>query len=152
MNTTEPASSTSTPPKSTQAARRDRIVAGLRRLEAERKPGECFTETEIAEACGVTHRAIVFILRKATYNFAKALHAQAPDLFVSHLGSEQAVKTFFTTLNRNPCRTGEPTGRTPKQRAETVLRRRRRQLEKRPYKVGGVTDEQFAVMLAASNS
>ena len=41
------------------------IDAGLAALKAVQEPGQCFTQQEIADACGVTHQAIALIERRA---------------------------------------------------------------------------------------
>ena len=98
-----------------KSSKEAQLIAGTDRLFARRKPGQCFTPSEIGRECGMHNRAITFIERQALYKFAHGLHQAAPDFFQAVLG-EKEMKEVFGRLNPQVTRTGKAAVRVAKLR------------------------------------
>jgi hypothetical protein len=68
------------------AAKGDQIDEALLRLIKTRKPGQTFSQDEIAQACGCHRRNIQFIEKRAIYKFTRRLLVTAPQLVAESLG------------------------------------------------------------------
>lgn len=78
-----------------------RLLDGTARLLARRRPGETFSSVAIAEECGVHHRTIQNIERKAIYRMAHGLRRALPELFTDRL-SDASIKALFARLSPDP--------------------------------------------------
>lgn len=97
-----------------------RILAGLRRLSPH-GPGQGLTSTEIARGCKCHKRAIVFIERRASYNLARKLHEECPDLLEAVFPGRPIHELLGRILSRkDPYRTGAAFVR-PKREKRAVL-------------------------------
>jgi hypothetical protein len=88
----------------------EQIVDGFRRLAARQKPGQTFSQSEIARECNVHKRSIAFLERKAQYNFAKRLHDLCPEL-LGEIFKDRPVTELLAGLSPDPYRTGKMSGR-----------------------------------------
>lgn len=57
----------------TTVANRHRIDAALARLAADRKPGQTFSQVEIAKACGISRGAVYLMEREAKKHLREKL-------------------------------------------------------------------------------
>jgi hypothetical protein len=96
--------STSTEPKPAKPGlRKARLIeAGLRRLDLNRKPGQTFSQHEIARRISevetpVSRRAIQIIERKALYNLTRRLNSECPGLLQELLGESTVAEILATS-------------------------------------------------------
>lgn len=68
------------------APKGQQIDDGLERLMQSRRPGQTFSQDEIAAACGCHRRNIQFIEKRAIYKFTRRLFAVDPELVSQSLG------------------------------------------------------------------
>lgn len=103
-DTPSTATSTSTEPKPAKPGlRKARLIeAGLRRLDLNRKPGQTFSQHEIARRISevetpVSRRAIQIIERKALYNLTRRLNSECPGLLQELLGESTVAEILATS-------------------------------------------------------
>ena len=78
---------------------------------AGRKPGESFTQDQIAAYCGVSRRLIQFIEKKAFYKLSRRLLKECPEDVTSFLGlgfkREDILRIHHPHANKSQRRVGE---------------------------------------------
>ena len=77
------------------AAKGYQIDEALAQLIKTRKPGQTFSQDEIAKACGCHRRNIQFIEKRAIYKFTRRLLAVAPDLVKESLGDGVSISDIL---------------------------------------------------------
>ena len=77
------------------AAKGDQIDEALAQLMQTRKPGQTFSQDEIAQACGCHRRNIQFIEKRAIYKFTRRLLATAPQLVAESLGDGVTIEDIL---------------------------------------------------------
>lgn len=105
-----PSSGITSPAQKQTRGKNDQIVDGFRRLAARQKPGQTFSQSEIARECNVHKRSIAFLERKAQYNFAKRLTDLCPEL-VADIFRDRPITELLSRLSPDPYRTGKMSGR-----------------------------------------
>jgi transcriptional regulator with XRE-family HTH domain len=100
-----------------------RFLSGTQVLLDGREPGETFTQQQIADACGLSKRAIQFIEEKALRKFARGLYAIAPELFKDKMTDGQLMHNLRKMNASEHCFNGV----SGVKKSQGVTRFRRRQ-------------------------
>lgn len=72
----------------------DRLLPGLRQLSSRQKRGQCFTITEIAEACQCDRKSIGYVETVALKKFIKGLHAASPETLNEIFGDKAVTEVL----------------------------------------------------------
>jgi hypothetical protein len=101
----------------------EQILAGLRRLNEQQLPGQCFSPAEIGRACSCHERSVVATERRAVYKLAKRLQEKFPGMLEEAHGAK-SLKEIIAGLIADPWKTGRPSHVTlRKARREPVSER-----------------------------
>lgn len=104
-----PVDTTTTPSAPRARGKNDQIIAGLRRLAENQQHGRPYTQAEVADACGVTRKAIYEIENRALHNFTKRLAQICPDA-VAEAMHGRPIREIFTLQGSDPLKMRRPRG------------------------------------------
>lgn len=103
---------------SAQQKNGNKILQGFRRLGQTQKPGQTFSQAEIARACNVDRRSIGRIEERALHTFARRLHASDRQL-ISEIFADKPIKEIFDRIGHaGDSKRGQFSSKSRKRRVE----------------------------------